>query len=130
MPFPPATFTDEDVLAVEALFPSITKASFMGSDITDDALYHMGQMNALQELYLQQTPIEGAGLIHLSPLKNLRLLDLSKTNINDGQLLHILQLPALETLYLYETGASKEVVEAIQRNKPDLNVQLERGKFF
>jgi uncharacterized membrane protein/mono/diheme cytochrome c family protein len=130
MPFPPAIFTDEDVLTVEALFPSITKASFMGSDITDDALYHIGQMNPLQELYLQQTPIDGSGLIHLSSLKNLRLLDLSKTNINDGQLLHILQLPALETLYLYETGVSKEVVEAIRRNKPDLNVQLERGKFF
>ena len=130
MPFPPATFEDEDVLAVEMLFPSITKASFMGSDITDDALYHVGHMNRLQELYLQQTRIDGSGLIQLSSLKNLRLLDLSKTKINDGQLLHILQLPGLEDLYLYETGVSKEVVEAIRRNKPDLNVQLERGKFF
>ena len=130
MPFPPATFEDQDVLAVESLFPSITKASFMGSDITDDALYHISQMNSLRELYLQQTQINGSGLIHLSSLKNLRLLDLSKTKINDGQLLHILQLPGLEDLFLYETGVSKEVVEAIRKNKPDLNVQLERGKFF
>jgi uncharacterized membrane protein len=130
MPFPLATFKDEDVLAVQPLFPSITKASFMGSDITDDALYHVGQMPALRELYLQQTQIDGAGLVHLSSLKNLRLLDLSKTKINDGQLLHVLQLPGLEDLFLYETEVSKDVVEAIRKNKPDLNVRLERGKFF
>ncbi len=87
-------------------------------------------MGTLRELYLQQTQIDGSGLIHLSALKNLRLLDLSKTKINDGQLLHVLQMPALEDLYLYETGISKEVVEAIRKNKPELNVQLERGKFF
>ncbi len=130
MPFPAATFQDEDILAVQPLFPSITKASFMGSDISDDALYHVGQMGSLRELYLQQTQIDGSGLIHLSALKNLRLLDLSKTKINDGQLLHVLQLPALEDLYLYDTGVSKEVVEAIRKNKTELNVQLERGKFF
>lgn len=130
MPFPLVSFKDEDLLAVQPLFPSVTKASFMGSDITDDGLYHVSQMTALRELYLQQTQIEGAGLIHLSSLKNLRLLDLSKTKINDGQLLHILQLPGLEELFLYETHVSKEVVEAIRKNKPDLNLRLERGKFF
>jgi hypothetical protein len=130
MPFPPVIFKDQDVLAVQPLFPSITKASFMGSEITDDALYHMGQMTTLRELYLQQTQIDGSGLVHLSELKNLRLLDLSKSKVNDGQLLHVLQLPVLEDLFLYETKVSKEVVEAIRKNKPGLNVWLERGKFF
>ncbi|QHT71684.1 hypothetical protein GXP67_35965 [Rhodocytophaga rosea] len=130
MPFPLVSFKDEDLLAVQPLFPSITKASFMGSDITDDALYHVSQMSSLRELYLQQTQIEGIGLVHLSSLKNLRLLDLSKTKINDGQLLHILQLPNLEELFLYETQVSKEVVEAIRKNKPHLDLRLERGKFF
>lgn len=130
MPFPATSFKDQDVLQVQALFPSITKASFMGSDISDEALYHVGQMTALRELYLQQTSIDGSGLVHLSALENLRLLDLSKTNINDGQLLHVLQLPALEDLVLYETEVSKEVVEAIRKNKPKLNVRLVRGNFF
>ncbi|WP_026462971.1 c-type cytochrome domain-containing protein [Adhaeribacter aquaticus] len=130
MPFPPGIFADKDIIKLQPLFPSITKASVMGSEITDDALYHIGQMSALQELYLQQTKIDGSGLIHLSSLKNLHLLDLSKTQVNDGQLLHVLQLPALEDLILYETTVSKEVVEAIRKNKPDLNVKLERGKFF
>lgn len=130
MPFPLGNFSDQDLLAVQPLFGSITKASFFGSDLTDDAFYHLSQMPRLKELYLQQTQVTGAGLVHLSNLKNLRLLDLSKSKVTDGLLLHVLALPALEDLYINETGVSKEVVEAIQKNRPDLNVHLERGRYF
>ncbi len=130
MPFPPASFEDEDLLSAQPLFPKISKASFIGSNITDDALYHIGQMTALSELYLQQTKIKGEGLVHLSNLPHLKVLDLSKTNITDGQLLHVLHLPALEELYLNGTNISPAVVEALQQNQPDLNIFLERGKLF
>lgn len=130
MPFPPAAFEDEDLLSAQPLFPRISKASFIGSNITDDALYHIGQMTTLRELYLQQTPIKGEGLIHLSNLQNLKLLDLSKTNITDGQLLHVLRLPVLEDLYLNGTNISPSILEAIQQNQPDLNIYLERGDLF
>jgi uncharacterized membrane protein len=130
MPFPLGKFGDQDLLAVQPLFPSITKASFFGSDITDDAFYHLSQMPRLKELYLQQTQITGSGLVHLTNLKNLKLLDLSKSKVTDGQILHVLALPSLEDLYINETGVSKEVVEALQQNRPDLNVHLERGRYF
>lgn len=130
MPFPSSSFEDHDLLSAQPLFPRISKASFIGSNITDDALYHIGQMTSLRELYLQQTPIKGEGLLHLSKLQNLKLLDLSKTAINNGQLLHILRLPSLEDLYLNETHISQEVIEAIQQNQPDLNIHLERGNLF
>lgn len=130
MPFPSAAFEDEDLLSAQPLFPRISKASFIGSNITDDALYHIGQMTSLRELYLQQTPIKGEGLIYLSNLQNLKLLDLSKTNITDGQLLHVLRLPVLEDLYLNGTNISPAILEAIQQNQPDLNIHLERGDLF
>ncbi len=130
MPFPPSTFGDNDLLAVQPLFPNITKASFIASNITDDAFYHIAQMNSLRELYLQQTQIKGLGLVHLTNLQNLKLLDLSKTNVTSGNLLYILNFPALEDLYINETSISKEVIEAIQQNKPDLKIHLERGKLF
>jgi uncharacterized membrane protein len=130
MPFPLGKFGDQDLLAVQPLFGSITKASFFGSDITDDAFFHLSQMPRLKELYLQQTQITGAGLVHLTNLKNLRLLDLSKSKVTDGQLLHVLALPTLEDLYINETGISKEVVEAIQKNRPNLTVHLQRGRYF
>lgn len=130
MPFPPSSFGDNDLLAIQPLFPNLTKASFIASYITDDAFYHISQMTALRELYLQQTAIKGSGLIYLANLENLKLLDLSKTAITNGQLLHILHLPALEDLYLNETTISPEIIEAIRQNQPDLKIHLERGKLF
>lgn len=130
MPFPPSTFGDNDLLEVQPLFTSFTKASFIGSNITDDAFYHIGQMSSLRELYLQQTKLTGAGLVHLSKLQNLKLLDLSKTDINNGQLLHVLHLPSLVDLYINETQISKEIIEALQQNQPELNIYLERGNLF
>lgn len=130
MPFPPAAFDDNDLLKLQPLFSSITKASFIASQITDDALYHIGQMSALQELYLQKTQIKGTGLVHLASLPNLKLLDLSGSAVNDGNLLNILQFPVLEDVYINETSISKEVIEAIQQNKPDLKIHTERGKLF
>jgi uncharacterized membrane protein len=130
MPFPVANFGDNDLLTIQPLFSSITKASFIASQITDDALYHIGQMPGLQELYLQQTQIKGSGLIHLASLPNLKLLDLSATAITDGNFLYLLQFPALEDVYINETTITKEVIEAIQQNKPELKIHSERGKLF
>lgn len=130
MPFPPSAFEDEDLLSAQPLFPKISKASFIGSNITDDALYHIGQMTSLRELYLQQTQIKGEGLVYLSNLPNLKLLDLSRTAISNGHLLHILRFPSLEDLYLNKTEISQEIIEAIQQNQPNLNVHLERGDLF
>ncbi len=130
MSFPPATFGDNDLVQFQPIFRNISKASFIGSDITDDGLYYLGQMTSLRDLYLQQTQIKGEGLIHLSRLENLILLDLSKTNVTNGNLLHILKLPALEDLYLFDTKVSQEIIDALQENNPDLKIHLERGEFF
>ncbi|WP_373521986.1 c-type cytochrome domain-containing protein [Aquiflexum sp.] len=130
MKFPPSSFGDNDLLNLQPIFQSISKASFIGSDLTDDGFYHIGQMTSLKELYLQQTQIKGDGLSQLSVLTNLELLDLSKTQISDGNILNILFLPSLQDLYLNETSISKEVIDAIKENNPALNIHLERGKFF
>jgi uncharacterized membrane protein len=130
MPFPPASFGDNQLAELKIIYPHLNKASFIGSDITDDAFYHLAQMTSLKELFLQQTQIKGAGLIHLSKLKQLKLLDLSQTDLTDGNLLHVLQISSLEDLFLYETKTSKEVIEAIKENKPALTIHLVRGKMF
>lgn len=130
MKFPPIAFGDKDLINLQPIFQFITKASFIGSDLTDDGFYHVGQMAALKELYLQQTQINGEGLSQLSRLTNLELLDLSKTKISDGNLLNILNLPSLRDVYINETSISKEIIEALKVNKPNLSIHLERGNFF
>lgn len=130
MKFPPSSFGDKDLINLQPVFQNITKASFIGSDITDDGFYHLGQMTSLKELYLQQTQINGEGLAQLSRLTNLQLLDLSKTKISDGNLLNVLMLPALQDVYINETLISKEVIDAINAFNPALKIHLERGNYF
>ena len=130
MKFPPAAFTDADLYELEPLLPRIVKASFVSSDITDDALYQIGQMTDLRELYLQHTTLTGSGLAYLTALPHLEVLDLSQTSVTDAALLYLLDMPALRDVYLYDTSVSAEVVEAIQEHTPDLMVHLERGTLF
>jgi hypothetical protein len=130
MSFPPAIFGDGDLLDVEPVFDRITKASFIGSDITDDAFYHIGQMSSLQALYLQQTQIKGTGLVHLSKLNELSLIDLSQSEINNAQLLNVLYLPSLKDVYINEVDISPDILKALKENKPELTIHLERGKMF
>ncbi len=107
MAFPPSSFEDNDLTELQPLFSQISKASLVASGITDDGLYHVGQMNELKELYLQQTSIDGSGLVYLTGLPNLQLLNLSKTRIDDGNLLHVLKMENLEELSLNYTEVSK-----------------------
>jgi Leucine-rich repeat (LRR) protein len=87
-------------------------------------------MGRLQQLYLQHTQIRGSGLVHLEQLSGLEVLDLSSTQIDDGHLLHVLKFPALKTLYLHDTAVNPVIVEAMQRNHPDLEIHWVRGTYF
>ena len=130
MQFPPTGFGDNDLAELQTVYPHIRKASFASSEITDDALYYVGQMGNLQELYLQHTKLLGNGLVHLQKISGLEVLDLSSTNIEDGHLLHVLKFPALKTLYLHDTAVNPVIVEAMQRNHPDLEIHWVRGTYF
>ncbi len=130
MKFPPSAFTDAQLLELQPLLPHVARASFVSSDITDDALYPMGKMTNLRELYLQKTALDGSGLAYLTALPQLELLDISQTSVSDASLLYLLDMPALRDVYLYETPVSEAVVAAMREHKPELVVHLERGSLF
>ena len=130
MAFPPGGFGDDDLLFLEPAFSRIAVASFIGNDLSDDGLYHVGKMTSLRELHLQQTRINGSGLVHLSELRNLVTLDLSKSRVTNGHILNVITLPSLEELYLNECDVSSDVLDAIRENRPQLNIHMERGKML
>lgn len=130
MAFPPGGFGDDDLLNLEPAFSRVGVASFIGSEITDDGLYHVGKMTSLRELHLQQTKINGSGIVHLSKLRNLITLDLSKSRVTNGYILNVIALPSLKDLYLNECDVSGDIVNAIRENRPQLNIHLERGKIL
>jgi uncharacterized membrane protein len=130
MQFPPEIFDDNQLAELQTVFPHIHKASFAASNITDDGLYHVGQMENIRALFLQQTAIRGSGLVHLAQLKKLEILDLSSTKVDEANLLHVLKIEGLRELYLYETQLNPIIIDALSRNNPQLNVHLVRGSLF
>jgi hypothetical protein len=130
MQFPPAVFGDEELIQLTPLFSKVSKLSLVGSNITDDGLYHISKMVNLRHLILQQTPIAGTGLAYLTTLPHLEQLNISKTMIDDAGILHILKMPALKKIYLNRTQVSETMIKALQKNNPALQLQLDRGDYF
>lgn len=74
--------------------------------------------------------VDGSGLIYLQQLKNLEVLNLSYTKTDDKAAIDLLKIPNLKKVYLFQTQVSRQVVEALQKNKPGLEIFLEEGPYF
>ncbi|MDN5212906.1 c-type cytochrome domain-containing protein [Fulvivirgaceae bacterium BMA12] len=129
MKFPPATFTDEQLKALQPYFPVFTKVSLVTSDITDDDLYFIGNMTNLRKLYLQKTDLNGSGLVYLQQLPQLEILNLSFTEVDDASVLQLIKFPALKKVYLFDTPISTEVVKALRQHQPTTEILLEEGPY-
>lgn len=127
---PPATVTDETLLVLQPYFDLFSKVSLPGSEITDDGLFSISLMPALQELYLPKTCLKGKGLAYLSELPQLKTINLSYSLLSDEGALHLLDLPQVEKVYLYGTHISEEVWEAIESFSPAPSLLAEEGPYF
>lgn len=130
MKFPPAPFTNDQFRELSPYFDAFSRLSLVASGIDDDGLYYVGQMSNLRELYIQKTNVTGSGLVYLQQLSQLEILNLSFTPLDDKIALDLLKLPALKEVYLYRTRTTRQVIEAMRKNKPQLKIRLEEGPFF
>lgn len=130
MKFPPAPFGTSQLQQFSSYLPYFSRVSLASSDITDDDLYYLGKMTQLRRLVLQKTAIKGEGLPYLMDLPLLEELNLSFTLLDDASLLHLLSFQRLKKVYLFGTSLSDEVIEAVQKHRPDLELILEEGPFY
>jgi hypothetical protein len=130
MKFPPPPFTNNHLLDLRPYSEAFSSLSLVSSRLDDDALYLISQMPNVKELYLQKTAVEGSGIIYLKNMKNLEVLNLSYTLVDDKSAIDLLKIPNLKKVYLFQTRTSKEVADALQKNKPGLEVLLEEGPYF
>lgn len=130
MKFPPAPLTNDQFKVLHPYTDVFSKASLVSSGIDDAGLYYVSQMINLEKLFLQKTKLDGSGIIYLQNLHKLRILNLSFTNVDDKSAIDLLKIPNLEEVYLYRTNTSKQVVEALQKNKPGLKIYLQEGPYF
>ena len=130
MKFPPAPFTNEQFYELSPYFEVFSKISLISSGVDDAGLYYISKMTNLRELYLQKTNIDGSGLLYLTSLPNLEKLNLSFTKIDDRAAIDLLKAPKLQEVYLYRTNTTKQVVDALSKNKPSLRLLVEEGPYF
>lgn len=78
---------------------------------SSEHLEMLSEFPELEMLCLSETKITDAGLAHLPPLRNLRVLMLDNTDISDAALELLRQFPRLEYLYLSNTKITDEGLE-------------------
>lgn len=130
MKFPPAPFTNDQFRELAPYSEVFSRASLVSSGIDDAGLYYISRMVNLRTLYLQKTRLDGSGLIHLQKLPRLEVLNLSFTKVDDKAALDLLNFPALKTVYLHGTATSPQVVEALRKYRPRLDIRMEEGPYL
>ena len=87
--------------------------SFLGSDISDNELVHVGKLHGLKEIDVSCTQIGDAGLSHLKDLRHLTKLNLSSTKISNYGLSLIPEGAKLRELVLDNTEIGDEALSHI-----------------
>lgn len=92
------------------------------SNVTDENLEKIGELEYLIKLNLSKNKISDNGLIHLEKLKNLESLNLFNTEVSNGLLVIIPKLTHLKRLYISESHATNEIVSQLQRENEKLKI--------
>lgn len=105
-------------------FPGGGSAFLVGLDDADLEKKRpaLEQLSNLAELYLSDTNLTDAGLVHLSGLARLEVLDLSYTDVTDKGITALVSLTSLRRINLRGTSVSDEGVAEMQRKRPTLAV--------
>jgi hypothetical protein len=139
-------FTDEDVKVLVGLIHLETLNLQQNPAISDACPKSLVEMEHLQELWLSDTAVTGAGFRHfaghkklrglylystrtndaglkeIAEIKSLQKLWLSRTPITDAGLKHLAGLPNLRELVVAETGLSAEALSALQKALPKCRI--------
>jgi Leucine-rich repeat (LRR) protein len=92
---------------------SLHSISFLGSEIADGELAHVGRLTGLRELDISCTHVGDEGVAHLRQLKELRKLNLSSTLITNFGVAYITALCSLEELVLDDTDLGDDALASI-----------------
>jgi hypothetical protein len=84
----------------------------------------IGQLKNLSRLHLEKTDIGDDGLAHLKNLERLEYLNLYGTSVSDAGLSHLNALSRLRSLYLWQSNATREGVAQLTAALPELSVNM------
>lgn len=110
-------------LSVLEYFPKLELLDLAGStSITGDGFKYLSRPSKLRMLFLSDTPIDDAALIHLAHLTQLEELHLNGTRISNGGLKHLAKLPNLRELTVSNTAVTDAGLDELLKTHPALSV--------
>lgn len=110
---------------LQGLEKFVAQLDLSKTEVTDDALKSVSNLERLVRLDLHGTQIGDAGMKQLSGLKNLRYLNLYGTQVGDAGLQSLGNLKGLKDVYLWRSKVTAKGVKQLQKDLPDAKISWE-----
>ena len=104
--FSNSDLSDAGLLHLKRFSDTLQGLWLQNTQITDDEMVHLANLENLRLLNLRGTLVTDAGIEHLGKLSTLRFLDLNGTDITDAGLSALKKFPDLQWLYLNGTNVT------------------------
>ncbi len=130
MQIPPANIDNQSISKLKPYASLFSKVSLAGADIDDDALFDIGRMLNLRDLYLPKTLIKGDGLIYLKDLTLLENLNLSNSLLSNQGILNLIHLPVIKTVYVWGAETDTLVLQTLRAHLPEVEILEEEGAYY
>lgn len=130
MQIPPATVNNQSIGKLKPFASLFSKLSLPGAEIDDDALFDIGKMSNLRNLYLPKTCVNGEGLIYLKNLMLLEKINLSNSCLTNEGILNLIHLPEVKTVYVWGTDTDTLMLQTLRAHLPEVEILEEEGAYF
>ncbi|MEO0794242.1 MAG: c-type cytochrome domain-containing protein [Verrucomicrobiota bacterium] len=116
-----ASWTDEEITALEPVIESIVELTIPNNQLTPASLEQINRMVSLRNLDLRNSELGDDFVAGIQP-NQLKRLNLFSTEITDESLNHLKSFGSLERLTVGGNEISPEAVESLQLALPETNI--------
>jgi WD40 repeat protein len=115
--------SDRGLEAIVQRLPQLKILGLSQTEITDEGLRHLSQLEDLYQISLYKTKVTDAGLQHLGTLDRLAYLTLTDTEVSDEGLRHLTGLERLRYVWAKSTKVTEQGAAMLREARKDVRVE-------
>ncbi|TLF46566.1 c-type cytochrome domain-containing protein [Maribacter aurantiacus] len=120
--YAPPTYDPKPITDLKRVANNLVELDVSGLPVGTAEMATIASCTNLEWLEIDGTPLTDEELQSLTNLQNLTLLKVYQTGITDRSVEFFKQLPKLSKLYIWDTNISEAALEALQKERPALQV--------